>query len=98
MAGGPVRIDGFARARYLRGASHVALVLWAVAWVLFAVLVGTHASNDLVSAVAVLICLLFGISFALQSGARRVAFRELSELVAREDLSATRSRGRARVR
>ena len=79
-------------------ASHVALVMWALSWVSFAVLVGTRADNDLVSAVAVLICVLFGTSFALQTGARRVAWRELRELVAREDLSATRSRGRARVR
>ena len=91
-------MDGFTRARYLRRASFVTLVLWAIAWLGFAVLVGVRADNDLVSAVAVLICVLFAISVALQSGARRVAWRELSELVAREDLSASRSRGRARLR
>lgn len=92
------RIDGFTRARYLRQASNVVLVLWALTWVLFAVLVGVRADNDLVSAVAVLICVLFGIGFALQASARRIAWRELSQLVAREDLSASRSRGRQRVR
>ena len=98
MARRLARIDGFARARYLRRASHVALGLWVIGWVVFAVLIGTRADNDLISAIAVLICVLFAISFALQVGARRVAWRELTELVAREDLSASRSRGRQRAR
>jgi hypothetical protein len=98
MAGRRARIDGFARARYLRRAGHVALGLWVIGWVVFAVLVGTRADNDLISAVAVLICVLFAISFALHVAARRVAWRELTEVVAREDLSASRSRGRLRVR
>jgi hypothetical protein len=79
-------------------ASHVTLVLWAIGWLVFAVLVGIRARTDLVSAVAALICILFAISFAFQVAARRVAWRELTELVAREDLSATRSRGVPRVR
>ena len=98
MAGRLARIDGFARARYLRRASFVTLVLWAIAWLVFGVLVGVRADNDLISAVAVVICVLFATSVALQSSARRIAWRELSELVAREDLSASRSRGPARVR
>jgi small-conductance mechanosensitive channel len=98
MAGRVVRFDGFARARYLRIAGHVTLVLWLVGWLMFAVLVSMRAAADLVSAVAAMICILFAISFGFQVASRRVAWRELTELLAREDLSASRSRGTPRVR
>jgi cation transport ATPase len=98
MAGRIVRFDGFARARYLRLAGNVALGLWALSWVVFGVLVGIHGKSELVSALAAVICILFGISFLLQAAARRLAMRELAELMARDDLSATRSRGLPRVR
>jgi Mn2+/Fe2+ NRAMP family transporter len=98
MAGRIARFDGFALARNLRIAGHVTLALWIAGWLVFAVLVGTRARTDLVSAVAALICILFAISFALQVASHRVALRELTALIAREDLSASRSRGRTRVR
>lgn len=98
MAGRVGRFDGFAVARYLRIAGHVTLVLWVLGWIVFAVLVGIRAAADLVSAVAAMICILFAISFAFQAASRRLAWRELAELVAREDLSASRSRGTPRVR
>jgi hypothetical protein len=98
MVGRVVRFDGFARARYLRVAGHVTLVMWLVGWLVFAVLVGMRAAADLVSAVAAMICILFAISFAFQAASRRLAWRELSALLEREDLSASRSRGTPRVR
>jgi lysylphosphatidylglycerol synthetase-like protein (DUF2156 family) len=98
MTSSITRADGLARARYLRIASHVVLGIWVLGWVLFAVLVGVRADTNLVSAVAALICILFAISCALQALSRRVAWRELVHLAARDDLSATRSRGITRVR
>lgn len=98
MRGTIGRADGFARARYLRLASHVVLGLWVIGWVVFAVLVAVRAGTNLVSAVAALICILFTIGCALQAVARRLAWRELQQQVTRDDLSATRSRGLTRVR
>jgi hypothetical protein len=98
MAGRIARFDGFARARYLRGAGHVATALWLAGWLVFAILVGVRASADVVSAVAALICLIFAASFGLHVAARRVALRELRAMIARDDLVASRSRGRSRVR
>jgi hypothetical protein len=92
------RFDGFARARYLRVAGQIAFVLWIICWLAFATLMGFGASSALVSAVAALICILFSTSFGLQVASRRLAWRELRELIAREDLSSTRSRGPSRVR
>jgi phosphate/sulfate permease len=92
------RFDGFARARHLRVAGQVAFVLWIICWLAFATLIGFTPSSTLVSAVASLICLLFAASFGLQVASRRLAWRELRELIAREDLSSTRSRGPSRVR
>jgi hypothetical protein len=92
------RLDGFARARYLRGAGHVATALWALGWVVFGVLIAIRASADLVSAVAALICIAFAASFGLQVAAHRIALRELRVIMARDDLVASRSRGRARIR
>jgi CHASE2 domain-containing sensor protein len=98
MAGRIARVDAFRRARYLRGASHVAAALWLLGWVVFGILVGTRAATDLVSAVAVVICTLFAASFGLNAAARRLAWRELTAIAARDDLVASRSRGRTRVR
>jgi hypothetical protein len=98
MAGRSARLDGFARARYLRGAGHVATALWVLGWLVFAVLIAIRASADLVSAVAVLICLAFAAGFGLQVAAHRVALRELRTMIARDDLVASRSRGRTRIR
>jgi hypothetical protein len=92
------RFDGFARARYLRVAGQVAFILWIICWLAFATLMGFRASATLISAVAALICILFAASFGLQVASRRLAWRELRELIAREDLSSTRSRGPSRVR
>ena len=92
------RFDGFARARYLRIAARVAFVLWIIGWLAFATLMGFRAGTTLISAAAALICILFATSFGLQVASRRVAWRELRELIAREDLSSTRSRGLSRVR
>jgi Mn2+/Fe2+ NRAMP family transporter len=92
------RFDGFARARYLRVAGQLTLGLWIIGWLVFAVLIGIRASASLVSAVAALICILFAVSFGLQVASRRLAWRELTRLVARDDLSATRSCGLPRVR
>jgi Mn2+/Fe2+ NRAMP family transporter len=92
------RFDGFARARYLRVAGQLTFGLWILGWLVFAVLIGIRASASLVSAVAALICILFTVSFVLQAASRRLAWRELRELIAREDLSSTRSRGLSRVR
>jgi hypothetical protein len=91
-------IDGFTRARYLRGASNVTTGLWLLGWVAFGILVGVRAANDLISAVAVMICVFFATSFGLQVAARRVAWREINAMVQRDDLIASRSRGRSRVR
>jgi hypothetical protein len=91
-------IDGFTRARYLRNASHVTTGLWVLGWIAFGILVAIRAANDLISAVAVLICVFFATSFGLQVAARRVAWREINAVVARDDLVASRSRGRTRVR
>lgn len=93
-----VRFDGFARARYLRGAGHVATALWLAGWLFFAILIGIRASADLVSAVAALICLTFAASFGLHVAARRLALAELRAMIARDDLVASRSRGRSRLR
>jgi hypothetical protein len=98
MLGRISRVDGFARARRLRGAGHVATALWLVGWVVFGILVGTRAANDLVSAVAVFICVLFATSFGFNVAARRVAWREITIVAARDDLVASRSRGRMRIR
>ena len=98
MAGRFARLDGFARARYLRGAGHVATALWVFGWLVFAVLIAIRAGADLVSAVAVLICLAFTAGFGLQVAAHRVALRELRTMIARDDLVASRSRGRTRIR
>jgi hypothetical protein len=98
MVGRIARFDGLARARYLRLAGNVTLGLWALSWIVFGVLVGTHAASDLDSALAAVICILFAISFLLQAAARRLALRQLAELMARDDLSASRSRGLPRVR
>jgi len=98
MAGRIARFDGFALARNLRIAGHAMFALWIIGWLVFAILVGMRAQTDLVSAVAALICILFAISFAFQVASRRVAWRELTALLAREDTSASRSRGRTRVR
>jgi hypothetical protein len=67
-------------------------------WVAFAILVGTSSSADSVSAIAVLICLLFGLSFIFEALARRLEARELAAMMARDDLVAARSRGVPRVR
>ena len=92
------QLDGFTRARYLRRASHVTTGLWLIGWITFGILVGIRAANDLVSAVAVLICVFFATSFGLQVAARRLAWREMTAVIARDDLVASRSRGRTRVR
>jgi membrane protein YdbS with pleckstrin-like domain len=92
------QLDGFTRARYLRGASHVTTGLWLVGWVTFGILVGVRAANDLISAIAVFICVLFAASFALQVASRRVAWREIRATMQRDDLVASRSRGRTRIR
>jgi hypothetical protein len=91
-------IDRLVRARRYRLAGRVALALWMAAWVAFAIVVATDGSSDLVSALAVLICLLFAISFVLEARARRLEVLELVALAARDDLSASRSRGLPRVR
>ncbi len=91
-------IDAFQRARYLRGAGHAATGLWLAGWVSFGILVGARAATDLISAVAVLICTLFASSFGLQVAARRLVWREITARAARDDLVASRSRGRTRVR
>jgi hypothetical protein len=98
MVGAVSRLDGFARARYLRGAAHVATTLWVIGWLVFAILVGVRADTELVSAVGALICLTFATSFGLHVAARRVAMRELNERLLRDDLIASRSRGRRRIR
>jgi Mn2+/Fe2+ NRAMP family transporter len=98
MASRIARFDGFARARYLRVAGQLTFGLWIIGWLVFAVLIGIRASASLVSAAAALICILFAVSFGLQVASRRLAWRELTRLVARDDLSATRSRGLPRVR
>jgi hypothetical protein len=91
-------IDPLARARVLRLASRAALALWLLSWVAFGIVLSVSGSPDLVSAIAVVICLLFAISFLFESSARRIESRELAELLARSDLSAARSRGVPRVR
>jgi cation transport ATPase len=92
------RADGFARARYLRWAGNAILALWIAGWIAFAILVGIRAATELVSAVAALICILFAIGFGLHAASRRIALRQIRELLERDDLSASRSRGRSRVR
>jgi hypothetical protein len=82
----------------LRGAGYVTAALWLVGWVVFGILVAIRAATDLISAVAVLICLAFGASFVLQVAARRTAWREIRRVAARDDLVASRSRGRSRLR
>jgi hypothetical protein len=98
MAGRIFTIDGFTRARYLRGAGHVATGLWLIGWVVFGILVGTRAATDLISAVAVFICMLFATSFGLNVAARRLVWREITARALRDDLVASRSRGRTRLR
>jgi hypothetical protein len=92
------RFDGFSVARYLRIAGQVAFCLWVIGWLAFGVLIAVRASATLVSAIAALICILFAASFGLHAASRRLALRELREVMEREDLSATRSRGWPRVR
>jgi hypothetical protein len=92
------RRDPLARARRLRLASRVALALWMCGWVAFAVVVATSGSPDAVSALAVVICVLFAAGFVLEWRARRLEVRELAAMAARDDLSASRSRRLPRVR
>jgi hypothetical protein len=91
-------VDPLARARHRRWAGRVVLALWLLSWVAFGIVLAVSGNPNLVSAIAVVICLLFAISFLLESSARRIEIRELTELVARNDLSAARSRGVPRVR
>jgi nucleotide-binding universal stress UspA family protein len=98
MVATPRRIDGFRRVRMLRGAGYATTALWLVGWVAFGILVATRAATDLISALAVVICALFGASFALQVAARRSAWQEIRRVAARDDLVASRSRGRSRLR
>jgi hypothetical protein len=91
-------IDRLGSARRLRLVGRVALGCWMAAWLAFAIVVGTGGDADLVSALAVLICILFALSFVLEARARRLELRELVAAQARDDLSATRSRGLPRVR
>jgi hypothetical protein len=98
MADRADRVDPLSRARLLRLAGRVALALWLLCWVAFGIALVVSGGSDLISAIAVVICLLFAISFLLESSARRIEIRELAELDARNDLSATRSRGVPRVR
>jgi hypothetical protein len=98
MAGSGAGGDPLARARRLRYASRVALAFWLAAWIAFAIVVSTSGSADAVSALAVVICLLFGLSFALEARARRIELHAISALLARDDVVAARSRGVPRVR
>jgi hypothetical protein len=92
------KLDQFRAARRLRVMGRIALGLWMTGWLAFAVVVGMGGRADLVSALAVIICALFGLSVLLESRARRLEIRALVTLTARDDLSAARSRGLPRVR
>jgi hypothetical protein len=98
MAGSGAGTDPLVRAGRLRLASRVCLGLWLAGWVAFAIMVGTSGSTDSVSALAVVICLLFALGFVLEARARRLEVRELAAMMARDDLVAARSRGVPRVR
>ncbi len=98
MAGSGAGTDPLVLAGRLRLAGRVVLGLWMAGWVAFAIVVSTSGSADTVSALAVVICLLFGVSFALEARARRLEIRQISALVARDDVVAARSRGVPRVR
>jgi uncharacterized membrane protein len=94
-AAGVTNTDTLARARRFRRAGRVALALWMIGWVLFAIVVATNGNSDLVSALAVLICLMFAVSFVLEARARRL---EAAASVLRDELIASRSRRTSRVR
>lgn len=86
------------RARRFRIAGRVGLGLWVAGWAAFAVAVAVRAASDVISALAVLICLLFAASFGFEAAAKRLELRAIREILARDDLSASRSRGTPRVR
>jgi hypothetical protein len=98
MAGSDAGTDPLVRARRLRLGSRVCLCLWLAGWVAFAIVVGTSPGSDAVSALAVVICVLFALGFVLEARARRLELRELTAVLARDDLVAARSRGIPRVR
>jgi hypothetical protein len=98
MTQGLVRPDPLVIARHLRIAGRVNLGLWVTAWAAFAIAVAIRAASDVISALAVLICLFFAASFGLEATARRLELREIRAIIARNDLSAARSRGIPRVR
>jgi hypothetical protein len=98
MADARENLNQFRTTRRLRLVGRVALGLWMSGWLAFAVVVGTGGRTDLLSALAVVICALFGLSVLCESRARRLEIRALVALTARDDLSAARSRGLPRVR
>ena len=85
-------------ARRLGIASRISLALWLTAWVAFGIALDAGRDDDLVSALAVVICVLFGLGFAFEAGARRLRARAFASLLDRADLVATGSRGIPRVR
>jgi cobalamin biosynthesis protein CobD/CbiB len=82
----------FPRAKRLRFAGTVLLVLWIVTIVTFVVAVTAHANDRMLAALGGLASVLFAGCFGLQAVASRREWRELTEQVQRDDLRASRSR------
>ena len=97
MADASDKPNRLALARRLHLAGRVALALWLTSWVAFGVALDVAHDERLVSALAVVICALFGIGFAFEAGARRLEARAFARLLDRSDLVAARSRGIPRV-
>ena len=85
------------RSSRLFRAGRVCLVLWIAAWIGYGILFAVRANGSLRDSVGVIACVLFGLALVFHVVADRRAWRELRARAAREDVSASRSRGDSRV-
>jgi hypothetical protein len=98
MRGAADQVDPMRRARQLRLCGRATLILWAILWIAVGVVVMSGGSADMISGLAVIICVLFALTICFEALAWRIEKRELVAWLARTDLIATRSRGLRRVR
>ena len=98
MPGEPDEVEPLRRARQLRLCGRAALILWAASWIAVGIVVASGGDSDMISGLAVIICLLFALTICFEGLAWRIERRELVAWLARTDLIATRSRGLRRVR
>jgi len=98
MRGEPGEVDPLRRARQLRLCGRATLIVWAISWIAVGIVVASGGDADMISGLAVIICLLFALTACFEGLAWRIERRELVAWLARTDLVAARSRGLRRVR